>query len=58
MRFRYNYTYPVEFLVQITRGTYTHSATFLEEKKARDYYTDALVRFPDAQVELIRRAAR
>ena len=56
MRFRY--TYPVELLVQITRGTYTHSATFLDEKKARDYYTDALVRFPDAQVELIRRAAR
>lgn len=33
-------------------GSYITSQTFTDEKKARDYYTDCLVRYPKFHVEL------
>ena len=41
-----------EFLVAVQRGTYFHGETFYGEKKARDYYTDMLVKYPDANVTI------
>lgn len=41
------------YLVSIRYGHKYHSELFYDEKKARDYYTDMLVRYPDADVELI-----
>ena len=42
--------------VTITRpgygGAYITSQSFVDEKKARDYYTDCLVRYPNYNVEL------
>ena len=38
-----------------TGGSYTTSQTFRDEKKARDYYTDCLVRYPDAEVTIEKR---
>lgn len=48
------------FYVTITRtgygrysgGAYITSQSFTDEKKARDYYTDCLVRYPNYNVEL------
>lgn len=37
-----------------TGGLYITSQTFKDEKKARDYYTDCLVRYPDLKVELLK----
>ena len=34
-------------------GCYIISETFEDEKKARDYYTDCLVKYPSANVEII-----
>lgn len=33
-------------------GSYIISQTIVDEKKARDYYTDCLVRYPNYKVEL------
>lgn len=33
-------------------GSYITSETFTDEKKARDYYTDCLVRYPNYDVQL------
>lgn len=33
-------------------GQYYHSENFKEEKKARDYYTDMLIRYPNNEVKL------
>lgn len=33
-------------------GAYITSQSFVDEKKARDYYTDCLVRYPNYNVEL------
>ena len=33
-------------------GNYTTGQAFRDEKKARDYYTDCLVRYPDAEVTI------
>ena len=33
-------------------GYRLHSRTFNDERKARDYYTDMLLRYPDYNVEL------
>lgn len=37
-----------------TRGAFVSSLTFKDERKARDYYTDMLVKYPNAKVELIK----
>jgi len=34
-----------------TGGAFVSSLTFKDERKARDYYTDMLVKYPDAKVE-------
>lgn len=36
-------------------GAYIKSERFRDEKKARDYYTDCLVRYPDAEVTIEKR---
>ena len=35
-----------------TGGTYDKGAKFRDEKKARDYYTDMLLRYPDYEVTI------
>ena len=35
-----------------TGGTYDKGARFRDEKKARDYYTDMLLRYPNYEVKL------
>lgn len=35
-------------------GAYVSSLTFKDERKARDYYTDMLLKYPNAKVELIK----
>lgn len=35
-------------------GSYITSQTFIDEKKARDYYTDGLVRYPNYNVEFLK----
>ncbi len=51
-----------EFVVSVTRpgfgkhmgGDYTISSlTFRDEKKARDFYTDMLLKYPDYNVEFL-----
>lgn len=37
-----------------TGGAYVSSLTFKDERKARDYYTDMLLKYPNAKVELIK----
>jgi len=52
----------MSYTVTITRpgygrysgGSYITSQTFVDEKKARDYYTDCLVRYPNYNVELLK----
>ena len=34
-------------------GAYVTSETFRDKKMAKDYYTDCLVRYPDARVEFL-----
>lgn len=34
-------------------GSYITSQTFVDEKKARDYYTDCLVRYPNYNVKFL-----
>lgn len=51
------------FQVTVTRpgfgrykcGCYITGQAFSDEKKARDYYTDCLVRYPDAEVTIEKR---
>lgn len=53
---------PMTYTVTITRpgygryfgGSYITSQTFIDEKKARDYYTDCLVRYPKYKVEFLK----
>lgn len=40
------------FIVTISGPRYFHHEVFRDEKKARDYFTDCLVRYPDYEVEL------
>ena len=35
-------------------GDHISSLTFRNERKARDYYTDMLLRYPDCNVEFIK----
>ena len=35
-------------------GSYITSQTFVDEKKARDYYTDMLLKYPNYNVELLK----
>ena len=35
-------------------GSYITSQTFVDEKRARDYYTDCLVRYPNYNVEFLK----
>lgn len=35
-------------------GAYISCQTFKDERKARDYYTDCLVRYPKFKVELLK----
>lgn len=42
------------FIVTISGPRYFHHEVFRDEKKARDYLTDCLVRYPDYEVELIK----
>ncbi len=37
-----------------TGGAFVSSLTFKDERKARDYYTDMLLKYPNAKVELIK----
>ena len=41
------------YLVSVRYGLYYHSESFYDKEKARSYYTDMLVKYPDADVELI-----
>ena len=53
---------PMNYTVTITRpgygrysgGSYITSQTFINEKKARDYYTDMLLKYPKYNVELLK----
>jgi len=40
---------------RFTGGTYDQSTTFRDEKKARDHYTDMLLRYPDYKVTIEKR---
>ena len=40
------------FIVTISGPGYFHYEVFRDEKKARDYFTDCLARYPDYNVEL------
>lgn len=50
---------PPEFSVTVclpgygrfTGGTYDFGRTFKDERKARDYYTDMLLRYPNREVK-------
>lgn len=44
-----------EYLVSVLLNGRFRGETFYDEKKARDYYTDMLVKYPDADVQLIKR---
>ena len=33
-------------------GTFSHVTNFVDERKAHDFYTDMLVKYPDAEVKL------
>ena len=35
-------------------GSYITSQTFVDEKRARDYYTDMLLKYPNYNVELLK----
>jgi len=37
---------------RFTGGTFCKGATFRDERKARDYYTDMLLRYPRFEVKL------
>lgn len=39
-------------------GDKVSSLTFRDEKKARDYYTDMLLKYPDYNVELIKEESK
>ena len=41
-------------LGRFTGGTYDKGARFRDERKARDYYTDMLLRYPKFEVKLNR----
>jgi hypothetical protein len=36
-----------------TGGAYVTSETFRDEKRAKDYYTDMLLKYPDYKVEFL-----
>lgn len=40
---------------RFTGGTYDTRRSFYDESKARDYYTDMLVRYPDYEVTIEKR---
>lgn len=52
-----------EFIVTVSRpgfgrftgGTYDFGRTFRDEHKARDYYTDMLLRYPNYEVKFEKR---
>ena len=43
-----------EYLVSVRHNLVARVESFKDEKKARDYYTDMLVRYPNAEVEFIK----
>lgn len=43
------------FIVTVQRGIWFMTESFKDESKARDYYTDMLVKYPDADVQFIKR---